>query len=162
MRLVFTILFLLTMTLSFAQKVRSTAYDLVLKTMLNDDIETITVPKAKEGLYKFIDARSLEEYKVSHIKDALWVGFDSFELHRMENIPKQTPLVIYCSIGYRSEKITEKLQNAGFEKVLNLYGGIFEWVNQDQQVFKDGKATKDVHAFSKTWGIWLNKGNKVY
>ncbi|RYF52680.1 MAG: rhodanese-like domain-containing protein, partial [Cytophagaceae bacterium] len=25
-----------------------------------------------------------------------------------------------------------------------------------------GKPTRRVHAYSRTWGIWLNRGEKVY
>ena len=45
----------------------------------------------------------------------------------------------------------------------NLYGGIFEWKNQDGTVVDDeGSITDSVHAFDRAWGIWLNKGKKVY
>ena len=47
--------------------------------------------------------------------------------------------------------------------VSNLYGGIFEWVNQENPVIDTtGNETKNIHAYNKTWGVWLNKGNKVY
>jgi 3-mercaptopyruvate sulfurtransferase SseA len=66
-------------------------------------------------------------------------------------------------VGYRSEKISEKLKQAGFKDVSNLYGGIFEWVNQGNPVVdENGKITDNIHAYSKTWGVWLNKGVKVY
>ena len=41
---------------------------------------------------------------------------------------------MYCSIGKRSEKVTQKLKKAGYNNVSNLYGGIFEWVNQGNEV----------------------------
>ena len=47
--------------------------------------------------------------------------------------------------------------------VYNLYGGLFEWVNQGKEVVKpNGETTETVHAYSKSWGIWLKKGEKVY
>ena len=66
-------------------------------------------------------------------------------------------------MGYRSEKIAEKLTASGFTNVVNLYGGIFEWINQDKPVVdQSGSETELVHAYSKKWGIWLNEGVKVY
>ena len=57
----------------------------------------------------------------------------------------------------------EKLKAAGYRNVRNLYGSIFEWVNQDNPVVDNqGKPTQKVHAYSRTWGVWLNKGEKVY
>jgi rhodanese-related sulfurtransferase len=47
-------------------------------------------------------------------------------------------------VGYRSEKVTEKLQKAGFTQVSNLYGGIFEWVNQGYPIVNQSGATSDV------------------
>ena len=48
---------------------------------------------------------------------------------------KSDTIVLYCSIGYRSEKIGEKLVEMGYGHVFNLYGGIFEWVNRDLPVY---------------------------
>jgi predicted sulfurtransferase len=78
-------------------------------------------------------------------------------------IPRNTPVVVYCSVGYRSEQIGEKLLQAGFTDVHNLFGSIFEWVNQGYPVFKNqSEQTNRVHAYSRSWGIWLQKGVKVY
>jgi 3-mercaptopyruvate sulfurtransferase SseA len=66
-------------------------------------------------------------------------------------------------VGIRSETISEKLKKAGYTDVHNLYGGIFEWKNKDYPVVdSEGKETENVHAYSKVWGKWLNKGVKVY
>ena len=66
-------------------------------------------------------------------------------------------------MGYRSEKISEQLLDAGYTDVANLYGGIFEWKNQNQKVVNmDGQTTESVHAYNRTWGIWLKNGEKVY
>ena len=44
-----------------------------------------------------------------------------------------------------------------------MYGGIFEWVNEGFPVVNNQeKQTDNVHAYNKSWGIWLKKGVKVY
>ncbi|MDF9798803.1 hypothetical protein OKW21_004066 [Catalinimonas alkaloidigena] len=44
-----------------------------------------------------------------------------------------------------------------------MYGGIFEWVNQGQDVVdSSGQPTEKVHAYDRVWGIWLKQGEKVY
>mgnify|MGYP000312300498 CR=1 FL=1 len=59
--------------------------------------------------------------------------------------------------------ITEKLKKAGFTKVMNLQGGIFDWVNSGHSVYDNsGSETQKVHAYDKSWGKWLTKGEKVY
>ncbi|UBM57918.1 rhodanese-like domain-containing protein [Marinilongibacter aquaticus] len=150
---------------SFAQ-VESTAFNLLLKTMLKESVPTISVQAlAEKGTDQFLllDAREKPEYAVSHLKDARWVGFETFDAKSLKDVPKDKPIVVYCSIGVRSEKVGEKLKAAGFEQVENLYGSIFEWVNEGHPVYdSQGKQTEKVHAYNRKWGIWLNKGEKVY
>ncbi len=111
-----------------------------------------------------LDTRKKEEFEVSHIKDAIWVGYKSFEKDSvLKKFPKkETPIIVYCSIGVRSEDIGEKLLKAGYTNVKNLYGGIFEWKNQGHLVYKNNTETDSVHTFNKQWGKLLNKGTKVY
>lgn len=149
----------------FAQ-VNSGSYNLMLKTMIKETVPTITVKElGQKDLSKVVllDSREKKEYEVSHLKNARWVGYDDFKMSRVNGIPKDSPIVIYCSVGVRSEKIGEKLVAAGYTNVHNLYGSIFEWVNEGYTVYDTaGKPTEKVHAYSKTWGIWLKKGEKVY
>ncbi len=117
----------------------------------------------KADNFVLLDTREKAEYKVSHLENAQWVGYDTFDKKRLKDIPKDQPIVVYCSIGYRSERIGEQLLKMGYEEVYNLNGGIFEWVNQDQELVESkDKATDKVHAYSKSWGVWLDKGEKVY
>ncbi|MBC8047867.1 MAG: rhodanese-like domain-containing protein, partial [Fimbriimonadaceae bacterium] len=82
---------------------------------------------------------------------------------RLGSISNDEKIVVYCSVGYRSEKITEKLIAAGYTNVSNLYGGIFEWMNQENNIVDaNGELTNKIHAYSKIWGVWLSEGEKVY
>lgn len=147
-----------------AQKmVESGTYNLMLKTLLSHNVKEVSVKDAvKTGNAVFIDSREKQEYNISHIKDAVWVGYSDFDISRMDKVPRTAKVIVYCSVGKRSEEITEKLKTAGYPDVSNLYGGIFEWINEGYPVYKDGKKTNKIHAYSKVWGIWLNKGEKVY
>ena len=42
------------------------------------------------------------------------VGFKDFDLSMVDDLPKDAIIVTYCSVGYRSERIGEKLKKAGF------------------------------------------------
>ena len=146
------------------KKVSNGSFNTLLKFMLNHDVREITVPEAiKRNNVVYVDAREKKEYDVSHLKNAVYVGYDDFNLSRLSNITKGNEIIVYCSIGKRSEKITEKLSKAGYSNVSNLYGGIFEWVNQGNGVVDlNNKATDKVHAYGRFWGHWLDKGEKVY
>ena len=155
-------LLLLAMT-TFAQ-VKSGPYRLMLKSLLHHTVPEMQVPEAARDRTNliFLDAREPEEFAVSHLAGAIPVGYDHFTLATLPDLPKDAPLVVYCSVGYRSEKVTEQLRAAGYTHVSNLYGGIFEWVNQNHPVVDAAGPTERVHAYSRTWGVWLRKGKKVY
>ncbi|SIQ87398.1 rhodanese-like domain-containing protein [Maribacter ulvicola] len=113
----------------------------------------------------FLDTREKEEFKVSHLENAIWVGYKDFDKQLvLDTITDKTqPIIVYCSIGVRSEDIGEKLSELGYTSILNLYGGIFDWKNKGGTVFNDKEmATDSVHAFSKHWGKLLHEGIKVY
>ncbi len=145
-----------------AQKNAET-FDDMLKGLLDYSVPYVTVEELK-GLDNpiLLDAREKSEFEVSHIEGARWVGYNTFSSKRVADLNKKDTIVIYCSVGYRSEKIGEKLQNLGFSNVYNLYGSIFQWVNEGNSVVNDKGATKNVHAFDKDWGKWLLRGTKVY
>ena len=112
-----------------------------------------------------LDTREYEEFAVSHLPSATFVGYNNFSSEEiLKSIPnKDQPIVVYCSLGIRSEVIGEKLKKAGYTDVRNLYGGIFEWKNKDFKVLDmDGNESENVHTCSKLWSKWLTKGNKVY
>ncbi len=109
-----------------------------------------------------LDTRSEKEYRVSHLQGARFLSYDHFSAEAMAAIPKNREIVVYCSVGYRSERIGEKLQELGFTNVRNLYGGIFAWANEGNPVYEGQKKTNRVHAYSRTWGVWLKNAEKVY
>lgn len=125
-------------------------------------VQELAMPKTEAII---LDARELKEYNTSHIQDALFVGYDHFNITEIAKLikDKEQQIVVYCSLGIRSEDIAEKLKEAGYTNVLNLYGGIFEWKNNNFPVYNiEEKETEDIHTFSEAWSKWLLKGNKVF
>jgi rhodanese-related sulfurtransferase len=154
---------------AFAQEPKtSKAYALMLSSMYKNTVPTISQSSLSEKLRAkpeevvLLDSRAPKEYKVSHLKGARFINYDNVKDRDLQALPKDKTLVVYCSVGYRSERIGERLKALGFKNVYNLYGGIFEWVNQGQPIVNAQGPTQKVHAYSKAWGIWLNKGEKVY
>jgi rhodanese-related sulfurtransferase len=125
-------------------------------------VQELAMPKTKAII---LDAREREEYEVSHIKNAIYVGYDNFDLKKVTSKikDKNQPIVVYCSLGVRSEDIAENLKKAGYVEVSNLYGGIFEWKNKGYTVYDASESeTEKVHAFSERWSKFLKQGIKVY
>lgn len=134
-------------------------FDQTITKMLSFSTPLISVEELKniQNDVFIFDARKREEYEVSHIKGARYVGYDDFDEARLEGIPKDAKIVVYCSIGYRSEKIGDKLQKLGYSRVSNLYGSIFEWVNQGFEVVNLAEEPiKKVHTYNSKWSQWLN------
>ncbi|MEN8702601.1 MAG: rhodanese-like domain-containing protein [Polaribacter sp.] len=125
-------------------------------------VETLALPKTDAIL---LDARNQNEFQVSHLKNAIRVGYDDFKLKQViPKLPKDkdAKIVVYCSLGIRSENIAYKLMQEGYTNVYNLYGGIFEWKNANFEVVDTlGNPTEKVHTFNKSWSKWLYKGKKV-
>jgi rhodanese-related sulfurtransferase len=136
------------------------AFDQKVRRTISGSIPVMGAEELKEKLQnlRIFDAREREEYEVSHIPGAEYIGYKSFDIASLATIPKDTPIVLYCSIGYRSEKIGEKLRAKGFTNVSNLYGSIFEWVNRGYPVVNSsGEEVKKVHTYNKDWSQWVDE-----
>jgi rhodanese-related sulfurtransferase len=145
-------------------QVESKAYNTMLRTLLKHNVPEVSARTAALDSARtlFVDARERREYEVSHLNRAVWVGYDHFDDGALQQTDRNQKIVVYCSVGYRSERIAERLQAKGFTNVSNLYGGIFEWVNVGLPVYKAEQRTEAVHAYNRTWGMWLKRGKKVY
>lgn len=129
---------------------------------LNFSVALISVHEMNQldDNFLLLDARELEEYQMSHIKNASHIGFEKPQLNLLDNVDKDKTIIVYCSIGYRSEKIGEKIQDLGFSKVFNLYGSIFEWSNAGFPIFNEkGEETSQLHTYNRKWSKWVNNDN---
>ena len=156
------LLFILISSVSFGQK----KLDKLLNKFNKNNVPYISVDSLATTNAFLLDARETKEYKVSHLKNAICVGYDYFDVTKtLEKLPKDknAKIVVYCSLGIRSEIVADKLIKEGYTNVYNLYGGIFEWKNNNFQVIDTlGNKTEKVHTFNKDWSKWLKKGKKVY
>lgn len=140
--------------------------DDVLKRLNNNSVPYIQVKDVTlSDSVVLLDAREPAEYAVSKIPGAIYVGFNEFEIDKVKKLvtDKNKKVIVYCSLGVRSEKIGHKIIRAGYNNVLNLWGGIFEWKNEGRQIVDSAnQPTENIHAYSKKWGAYLKKGVKVY
>ena len=111
----------------------------------NELYSWLSGPKS-ESIY-LIDARAKKEYQISHISGA-------------KNIPynkPDSPIVVYCSVGYRSSILAKKLQESGFKEVYNLEGSIFKWANEGRPLVREQTTVHKVHPYNTRWGRLLEK-----
>lgn len=109
-----------------------------------------------------LDIRTIEEFRISHLKNARFADYESFDISLFRDIPEDRIIVVYCSVGYRSERIGERFLREGFSRVYNLYGGLFYWVNKGYPVYDRRGITRKIHGYSKDWGRLIKKGEVIY
>lgn len=102
------------------------------------------------------DVRQNKEYRVSHLRGARWIDPSTTDFSSLADLPKDTPIVLYCSVGYRSSEMAARLQAAGFSDVRNLEGSIFQWANEGRDIFRGESVVHEVHPYDAVWGVLLD------
>lgn len=103
-----------------------------------------------------LDVRTEAEYAVSHLPGARRADARASAPQVAAALEPGRPVVTYCSVGYRSSQMAERLQKAGLTNVFNLDGSIFQWANEGRPLEQGGKPTKLVHPYNKTFGKLLH------
>ena len=122
-----------------------------------DSLQTWLDESAMAERPLLLDVREKEEYEVSHLKGAVPALTEKEALQALEGVPQETPVVLYCSVGYRSSEMAGFLQNRGYKKVYNLEGSIFAWANEGRPVFRGDERVHKVHPYDRVWGKLLKK-----
>ncbi len=105
-----------------------------------------------------IDVREPFEYEVSHLPGAVHAQGEDIAGLIAETEPER-PVVLYCSVGYRSSAAVADLIQLNDpqigNRVWNLEGSIFEWANSGRAVYRDGEEAGEVHPYGEQWGKLL-------
>ncbi len=104
------------------------------------------------------DVRTLPEFDVSHIPDAIHLEPASDAnvfLSRYGALIGGRDVVLYCSVGMRSSRLARRLQVAfeacGPASVANLSGGVFRWANEGHTLATRHGETRAVHPYNRFW-----------
>ena len=103
-----------------------------------------------------LDVRTTDEWNVSHIAGARRVDPNASVERAANGVAKETPIVTYCAVGYRSGEIAERLRAAGFTNVHNLEGSIFQWANEHRPLVRGEERFSQVHPYNSFWGRLLS------
>jgi adenylyltransferase/sulfurtransferase len=76
-----------------------------------------------------VDVREPHEYQINKIAGSLLIPLGDIPKRYVELDPSDE-LVMQCKVGGRSAKAAEFLRSKGFTKVLNLTGGILDWIDK--------------------------------
>ncbi len=120
-------------------------------------VELAAVLKEDKRKPLLLDARTSEEFAVSHLPGAKLTPSIKEAVQAIGPLDKNYPIVVYCSVGYRSSELALKLEELGYENVENLEGSLFEWANEGRPLYSDSTRVHVVHPYNKYWGQLLRQ-----
>ncbi len=131
-------------------------FDKMTQTYLRFNVPTITIDEINNDInYLLIDCRSENEFSISTIEGAVNLPTKTSAKNTLKKYPKNTPIIVFCSIGYRSEKMANFIQKLGYKNTNNLYGSIFEWANRGLPLYHENELTDTIHTFNRSWSKWI-------
>lgn len=85
-----------------------------------------------------IDVRTSEEIAEGKIAGSLELDYflPSFQ-SKVDELPKDEEIFIYCAVGARSKEAAEMLIQQGFTKVYHLSGGIQAWAQKGLPIVQE-------------------------
>lgn len=76
-----------------------------------------------------LDVREDWEYAIAHLPGSLLIPMGQVP-ERIESLPRNRPVVVYCHHGMRSAQVAAFLLSRGYAPIYNLTGGIDAWSTQ--------------------------------
>ena len=75
-----------------------------------------------------LDVRSRAEFEgeLGHLEAAHLIPLDELR-DRLDEVPRDRPIVALCQSGKRSAMAVDILRKADFERVANVNGGMIQW-----------------------------------
>ncbi|MEA3208279.1 MAG: hypothetical protein QOE70_1336 [Chthoniobacter sp.] len=108
-----------------------------------------------------LDVRTQAEFDVSHLPGARRVDPEAKAAEVLPLLEKNRAVVTYCSVGYRSSAMADRLRKAGVTQVSNLEGSIFQWANEGRVLEAKGTPTGKVHPYNATFGRMLDEPRRA-
>jgi adenylyltransferase/sulfurtransferase len=78
---------------------------------------------------KIVDVREPNEYQINRIAGSELIPLGDVP-KRVSELNPDDEIVVHCKMGGRSAKAADFLRSVGFKKVLNLKGGILDWIDK--------------------------------
>jgi adenylyltransferase/sulfurtransferase len=76
-----------------------------------------------------VDVREPNEFQINRIPGTILIPLGEIP-RRYAELDKDDEIVVHCKSGGRSAKAADFLRSVGFRRVLNLKGGILDWIDR--------------------------------
>jgi adenylyltransferase/sulfurtransferase len=101
---------------------------------VTDHATEITAVELKRRLdrgdaLKIVDVREPNEYQINRIAGSVLIPLGDVA-QRYRELDPNDEIVVQCKVGGRSAKAADFLRSVGFKRVLNLKGGILDWIDK--------------------------------
>ena len=87
--------------------------------------EAKTVMEKNRNVY-LLDVRTPREYSQGRLPGSVLIPIGELE-RRIAEVPKNRPVLVYCTVGARSSSAAALLTRRGYSEVYNMYDGISGW-----------------------------------
>ncbi|TSK04608.1 MAG: rhodanese-like domain-containing protein [Geobacter sp.] len=93
---------------------------------------------AKNKKMFLLDVRTPDEFRQAHLKGSVLIPLGELN-RRVQEIPRDRPVLVYCAVGARSATAASFLASKGYRDVYNMTDGIVGWYQNGLPLQLGGK-----------------------
>jgi rhodanese-related sulfurtransferase len=104
----------------------------------NEEIDVLTLNEylCNETPCVVLDVREKKELDICCLNNIMHIPLNELLLGAVDGLSKDVLLIVMCRSGKRSLQAVNYLKNNGFDKVVNLKGGILDWIKEIDPTLK--------------------------
>ncbi len=110
--------------------------------------------------YFILDVRNLDEYAEGHLEGAGLIPVSELE-GRLDELPEDKPIIVYCKSGGRSANAAKILTENGFDPVYDM-GGIQDWIEKDLPVILETNEAAEIETDEADEGFTIISVDESY
>ncbi|GFO67322.1 rhodanese-like domain-containing protein [Geomonas limicola] len=104
------------------------------------EARNISSTQAKELLARdkkvlLVDVRTPEEFRMARLRGAKLIPLSELP-QRLKELPRDRPLLVYCSVGARSSSAANLLVSRGYREVYQISDGLVGWYRNGYPIEK--------------------------
>jgi len=104
-------------------------------------VPEVAVREVADDAY-LLDVRDDDEWAAGHAPDAHHLPMMEIPV-RLDEVPRDRDVVVVCRVGSRSAQVTAYLRANGWDRVLNLAGGMAAWESAGRPLLgEDGRGAR--------------------
>ncbi len=89
------------------------------KTIRRVTFDALKAETASQSAPLLVDTRQILEWEAGHVEGAMFMPF--YDVHdRMQELPTDGPVYVYCGSGYRASAVVSMLHHHGWENVVHV------------------------------------------